>query len=164
VYISPLVCTSLHSRYSRVCMAGPALAAFLNSIGFKPVAPVPDPRVKRSRDVIRRCKASSKASGRVRSSGVVVHWLLIVCVVTSDSRLEHSSRLVEEAEGRLRGENHIHISTAHKIYSREFEGSRVSKIGDPIFPMAKLTWDRLVQDFPVQEHLLRRLVGLAFKR
>jgi hypothetical protein len=46
---------------------------------------------------------------------------------------------VNETEERLGGGNHIYISTAHKIYSHEFEGSRVSKIGDLNFPMAKLT-------------------------
>jgi Zinc knuckle/Retrotransposon gag protein len=81
----------------------------------------------------------------------------------SGSRQEHSSRFIDRENERSGGERYISISTAHKIYSREFEGSRVSKIGDPNFPMAKLTWDRLVQDFPVEENLLRRLVGLAFE-
>jgi Zinc knuckle len=81
----------------------------------------------------------------------------------SGSRRHEPLRFAGEAEEGSRGGSHMSISTAHKIYSRELEGSRVSKIGDPNFPMAKLTWDRLVQDFPVREHLLRRLVGLAFE-
>lgn len=59
-------------------------------------------------------------------------------------------------------EKFIPISSAHKLYSQEFESERVTRIGDLKFPAAKMTWKRLVQDFPVEPHLLRRLVGTAF--
>jgi hypothetical protein len=56
----------------------------------------------------------------------------------------------------------IPVSLAHKLYARELETDRVSRIGDFWFPAARMTWRRLVQDFPVRYELLRRLVGLAF--
>ena len=52
--------------------------------------------------------------------------------------------------------------TAHKLYSREFFGDRVSKIGDPQFCAARKTWKRLMRDFSVHPDELRRLVGVAF--
>jgi hypothetical protein len=56
----------------------------------------------------------------------------------------------------------IPVSTAHKLYSREFESDRVTRIGDYRFPAARMTWRRFTQDFPVRPELLRRLVGVAF--
>jgi hypothetical protein len=56
----------------------------------------------------------------------------------------------------------ITVSSAHKLYARELEADRVSRIGDFRFPAARMTWRRLVQDFPVRSEMLRRLVGLAF--
>jgi hypothetical protein len=56
----------------------------------------------------------------------------------------------------------ISVSSAHKLYARELESDRVSRIGDFRFPAARMTWRRLVQDFPVRSEMLRRLVGLAF--
>jgi Retrotransposon gag protein/Zinc knuckle len=56
----------------------------------------------------------------------------------------------------------IPVSSAHKLYARELETDRVSRIGDFRFPAARMTWRRLVQDFPVHPERLRRLVGLAF--
>jgi hypothetical protein len=57
---------------------------------------------------------------------------------------------------------YIPVSSAHKLYSRELEADRVSRIGDYRFPAARMTWRRIVQDFPVRPELLRRLVGVAF--
>jgi hypothetical protein len=56
----------------------------------------------------------------------------------------------------------IPVSTAHKLYSREFESDRVTRIGDYRFPAARMTWHRFTQDFPVRPELIRRLVGVAF--
>lgn len=56
----------------------------------------------------------------------------------------------------------IPVSTAHKLFSREFESDRVTRIGDYRFPAARMTWRRLVQYYPVRPELLRRLVGVAF--
>jgi hypothetical protein len=56
----------------------------------------------------------------------------------------------------------ITVSTAHKLYYREFESDRVTGIGDYKFPTARMTWKRLVQDFPVRPDYLRRLVGVDF--
>ena len=53
---------------------------------------------------------------------------------------------------------------AHKLYSRQFMGDRVSNIGDPQFFVARKTWRRLIRDFPVHSNDLRRLVGVAFMR
>jgi hypothetical protein len=57
---------------------------------------------------------------------------------------------------------YIPVEKAHKVYSQEFDGAKITKLGDPAFPMARMTWNRLVQDFPVEEKVSRRLVGLAF--
>jgi hypothetical protein len=57
---------------------------------------------------------------------------------------------------------YISVGEAHKLYSRELEADRVSRIGDYRFPAARMTWRRVVQDFPVRPELLRRLVGVAF--
>jgi hypothetical protein len=56
----------------------------------------------------------------------------------------------------------IPVSSAHKSCARELEADRVSRIGDFRFPAARMTWRRLVQDFPVRSELLRLLFGLAF--
>jgi hypothetical protein len=56
----------------------------------------------------------------------------------------------------------IPVSSAHKLHARELETDRVPRIGDFRFPASRMTWGRLVQDFPVRSELLRRLVGLAF--
>jgi hypothetical protein len=56
----------------------------------------------------------------------------------------------------------ISVSAAHKLYDLQLEPDLVSWIGDFRFPAARMTWRRLVQDFPVRSEMLRRLVGLAF--
>jgi hypothetical protein len=56
----------------------------------------------------------------------------------------------------------ITVRSAHKLYSRELEADRVSRIGDFRFPGARMTWRRLVPDNFVRSEMLRRLVGLAF--
>jgi hypothetical protein len=56
----------------------------------------------------------------------------------------------------------ITVSSAHKLCARELEADRVSRIGDFRFRVARMTWRRLFQDFPVRSEMLRRLVGLAF--
>jgi hypothetical protein len=69
----------------------------------------------------------------------------------------------EQGKRRLPAEQqYISVGDAHKIYSQEYDGGKVTRLGDPVFPMAKMTWDRLTHDFPVQEHVRRRLVGVAF--
>jgi hypothetical protein len=57
---------------------------------------------------------------------------------------------------------YISVGEAHKLYSRELEADRVSRIGDYRFPAARMTWRRVLEDSPVRPELLRRLVGVAF--
>jgi hypothetical protein len=61
------------------------------------------------------------------------------------------------------GVEYISVGEALKLYSRELEADRVSRIGNYHFPAARMTWLRNVQDFPVRPELLRRLVGVAFR-
>ncbi len=55
------------------------------------------------------------------------------------------------------------IGVTHKIYALELEEDLVSELGDSRFLANKLTWDRLMQDYPVDPEVQRRLVGLAFE-
>jgi hypothetical protein len=57
---------------------------------------------------------------------------------------------------------YISVGEALKLYSRELEADRVSTIGYYRFPASRITWLRVVQEFPVRPELLRRLVGVAF--
>lgn len=80
-------------------------------------------------------------------------------------RQEHAPSLSAGGK-RADSQNSIKVLStgdAHKIYSRELGENRVSKLGDTKLPAARMTWDRLIQDFPVHPLAQRRLVCLAFE-
>jgi Retrotransposon gag protein/Zinc knuckle len=85
--------------------------------------------------------------------------------VLDDGTVEEDSGVKEtpaETLDNALSTDYIPVSSAHKLYARELEADRVSRIGDFRFPAARMTWRRLVQDFPVRPEMLRRLVGLGF--
>jgi hypothetical protein len=99
---------------------------------------------------------------QVASATGTTHEAASVSKVVCDPTVEADSRSgeqISEAPTETSSIDYIHVSSAHKLYARELEADRMSRIGDFCFPDARMTWRWLMQDFPVRPEMLRRLVG-----